>query len=153
VDGNDLSKFKILGNLASLQFVKGKNAAAVLKKLKGSTQINLLAVRDDDLTDTDLKLIAYPHLSFLNIRGNPALTAAGLKSLLSKQKALTGLELDCDPSLLPVLGTMTDLKTLNVGGAIWTDEQKATLRQSLPKCKVNFEDGGPNRSPDLSKNY
>jgi len=137
VDGNDLSRFKILPQLKTLAF-SGKNATSVIKTVRSSKELRSLILMDAHLTDIDLKLIIEcPLLKVLDIRLNPALTVVAVRYLL-KQKGLQFLELDGDPSFLPVLSSMDQLRVLVLDSGHWSDRQKEKLRRSLPHCQVLF---------------
>ena len=140
VDGNDLSHFKILSQLNTLEFAEGKNTSAVLKSMRSAKDLRWLRVMDDHLTDSDLKLIGeyMCPLNYLDIRLNPAITVTGLEYLL-KQKGLQGLDLNGNHSFAPVLASMDQLHLLVLDSGNWSDKEKAKLRQSLPHCQVIFQ--------------
>lgn len=136
---NGLINYKYLRNCTELGIGRIGSMERVLKKLEGSTKLEVLQLENSELTDEQLKLVAtLPNLWHLNIEHNPKITNAGFRYLFS-MKHLRNIRIsgtNITPEIVPELKKMPSLKTMYVYPNVWKDKDKKRLKS---EADVNME--------------
>ncbi|HEY9718353.1 MAG TPA: protein kinase [Trichormus sp.] len=138
VTGVGLSKLNRLHDLKQLGASYTKNGSLVVKALNGSKAIENLDLGGTGLTAEDMPGIGrLTSLKVLEIPKNH-ITDQSLK-YLEPLTQLRRLSIFGNPLVTPrciqYLKALQGLKTLDISGVKWTDEQKKQLHDAMPNCK------------------
>lgn len=134
-DGKDLEP---LSGLTELDLGGDAYLRDACPKLSRFSSLQRLILEHCDLMDQDLKFLQFlPKLQYLNLNQNPVSSIGlfWLKNPASLQELnLSDTNLNSAGSL--ILRPMSNLKTLSLPARGFSEEEIASLQESLPQCRI-----------------
>jgi serine/threonine protein kinase len=139
---NGLVQLKYLKQYTELGLNKLGPMDKLLKKLRGSENLQALILDEDDVTDEDLKEIGtLTNLSTLHINKCPKVTNQGLKYLLPLKELrwfqIAGTSIN--PGAISDLKKFPNLQDLYVFPETWPEKAAARLKAEIPKLQLKVD--------------
>lgn len=138
ITGKGLTNLNRLNKLTILAVRGLKDLPVLLNTLQNNKQLVNLDLKESNLTDSDLKLVAkLKSLRTLNLDNNPSIKD-GIKSLtaLPDLAELHIVDTSVGPDQMQVFPKLKSLRTLRLSTAQWNSNRRSKLNMSIPSCKI-----------------
>lgn len=156
VTGGAICKLHNLHKLHELHMTNLQDVLAVVDALKNSTNLTVLSVRMDHLTDNDAdKLAKLPALQTLSIDRNEKMTDRTIEKLtkLKQIRTLTIYGLNLSPKVIPHLKQFPHLSELFIDVSHWSKDDIDHLKLALPKCHLHTDAADNAASPNILRRW
>ena len=135
-----LLRLKRLDKFTNFSIQGLKDVTPLLRRLGETDKIEVLRLRDCGLDDDGARLISsLKHIRALDIRNNPGITDAGMRSIC-QLKDLGTLRLEgCSVTSKSIaeLRKLPKLSSVQIGST-FSAQDKAQMREELPRCQIDF---------------